>query len=54
MNPKLDTAKRWIDIPPKAAKTTVAPESQKPTPKGLSSSRWADKPVKNEGKFAGF
>ncbi|KAL7796020.1 hypothetical protein V8C37DRAFT_414313 [Trichoderma ceciliae] len=37
--------------PPKAP--TAMPKSQKPNPKGLGSSRWADKPVENEGKFAG-
>lgn len=60
MNPKLATAKTWIDIPPKALMATAAPKSpvhleiEKSNPKGLSSSRWADKPVENEGKFAGF
>ncbi|KAM0523911.1 hypothetical protein ACHAPE_001164 [Trichoderma viride] len=60
IEPKLESIKKWIDIPPKAPTTTVAPkspaplQSQKPNPKGLGSSRWADKPVKNEGKFAGF
>ncbi|KAL7933267.1 hypothetical protein V8C35DRAFT_281089 [Trichoderma chlorosporum] len=28
--------------------------SQKPSPKGLGSSRWADKEVENKGAFAGF
>ncbi|KAL7909110.1 hypothetical protein GGI35DRAFT_469814 [Trichoderma velutinum] len=46
-----------------AAKSTSTPPlkptapifiSQKPSPKGLSSSRWADKPVANKGAFAGF
>lgn len=60
IDPKLATAKSWIDIPPKALIATTAPKSpihpeiQKANPKGLSSSRWADKPVENEGKFAGF
>lgn len=60
IEPKLESIKKWIDIPLKAPTTAVAPrspaplESQKPNLKGLSSSRWADKPVKNEGKFAGF
>ncbi|PNP43267.1 hypothetical protein TGAMA5MH_04724 [Trichoderma gamsii] len=60
MNPKLESVKKWINIPLKAPTRTVAPkspaplESQKPNSKGLSSSRWADKPVENEGKFAGF
>ncbi|RFU81192.1 hypothetical protein TARUN_1038 [Trichoderma arundinaceum] len=40
-------------VPPPQAPTAV-PNSQKPKTKGLSSSRWADKPVANEGKFAGF
>lgn len=60
MDPKLATAKNWIDIPLKALTATAVPKSpvyleiQKSNPKGLSSSRWADKPVENEGKFAGF
>ncbi|KAM0261867.1 hypothetical protein ACHAQJ_002070 [Trichoderma viride] len=44
--------KKPAAIPPKAP--TTAPKSQKPIQKGLSSSRWADKPVENEGKYAGF
>ncbi|EHK25666.1 uncharacterized protein TRIVIDRAFT_219428 [Trichoderma virens Gv29-8] len=59
------TAGGWSSPTPTAAaakKTTISPlkatapvfVSQKPSPKGLSSSRWADKPVENKGAFAGF
>ncbi|PTB41025.1 hypothetical protein M441DRAFT_458603 [Trichoderma asperellum CBS 433.97] len=51
---KLEAVKEWAAIPPKAATAAAAPMSLKSNPKGLSSSRWADKPVENEGKFAGF
>ncbi|GFP56996.1 hypothetical protein TASIC1_0007048800 [Trichoderma asperellum] len=51
---KLEAAKEWVAITPKAPTATAAPKSLKSNPKGLSSSRWADKPVENEGKFAGF
>jgi hypothetical protein len=53
-NPKLETIKKWTDIPPKVPTATAAPKTLKSNPKGLGSSRWADKPVENEGKFAGF
>lgn len=50
----LEAVKGWAAIPPKAPTATAAPKGLKSNPKGLSSSRWADKPVENEGRFAGF
>ncbi|KAH6604573.1 hypothetical protein Trco_006280 [Trichoderma cornu-damae] len=49
---KPPAAANLVVVPPKTP--TALPTSKQPDPKGLSSSRWADKPVENEGKFAGF
>ncbi|KAL7949430.1 hypothetical protein V8C42DRAFT_341390 [Trichoderma barbatum] len=50
--PTATTATKPKSSPLKA--TAPIFQSQKPGPKGLSSSRWADMPVENNGAFAGF